>query len=254
MPKFFVTEEQIKNNSIEIKGQDVKHIKNVLRKKQGDELTICDNEHSLDYLCKITNIEDETIRCNIIKQLENNIESNIKVTIFQGLPKADKMELVIQKSVELGVYDITPVEMKRCVVKLNEKDKNKKIERWQKISEVASKQSGRNIIPKISQIINLKEICNLYKQYDIVLVAYENEQKNTLKEELNKIKSQIQGQEQIKIGVLIGPEGGIAPEEIELLNKTSAKIITLGKRILRTETVALNVLSIIMYELEGLGQ
>lgn len=254
MPKFFVTEEQIKNNSIEIKGQDVKHIKNVLRKKSGDKLTICDNEHYLDYLCEITNIEDEIIKCNIIEKLENNVESNIKVTIFQGLPKADKMELVIQKSVELGVFDITPIEMKRCVVKLNEKDKNKKIERWQKIAEVASKQSGRNIIPKINQIINVKEICNLYGQYDIVLVAYENEEKNTLKEELNKIKLQIQAQKQIKIGVLIGPEGGIAPEEIELLNKTGAKIITLGKRILRTETVALNVLSIIMYELEEVRQ
>lgn len=254
MPKFFVTEEQINNSSITIKGQDVKHIKNVLRKKPGDQITICNAEQSLDYLCEITNIEDETISCNIVEKIENNVESNIKVTIFQGLPKADKMELVIQKSVELGVFDITPVEMKRCVVKLNEKDKNKKIDRWQKISEVASKQSGRNIIPKINQIINIKEICNLYEEYDIVLVAYENEEKNTLKEELNKIKAQIQGQDQIKIGVLIGPEGGIAPEEIELLNKIGAKIITLGKRILRTETVALNVLSIIMYELEEARQ
>lgn len=254
MPKFFVTEEQINNNRITIKGQDVKHIKNVLRKKPGDQLTICNNEQSLNYLCEITNIEDETISCSIIEKLENNVESNIKVTIFQGLPKADKMELVIQKSVELGVFDITPVEMKRCVVKLNEKDKNKKIDRWQKISEVASKQSGRNIIPKINQIINIKEICNLYEEYDILLVAYENEEKNTLKEELNKIKAQIQRQDQIKIGVLIGPEGGIAPEEIELLNKIGAKIITLGKRILRTETVALNVLSIIMYELEEARQ
>lgn len=254
MPKFFVTEEQINNSSITIKGQDVKHIKNVLRKKPGDQITICNTELSLDYLCEIINIEDETISCSIIEKLENNVESNIKVTIFQGLPKADKMELVIQKSVELGVFDITPIEMKRCVVKLNEKDKNKKIDRWQKISEVASKQSGRNIIPKINQIINIKEICNLYEEYDIVLVAYENEEKNTLKEELNKIKAQIQGQDQIKIGVLIGPEGGIAPEEIELLNKIGAKIITLGKRILRTETVALNVLSIIMYELEEARQ
>lgn len=254
MPKFFVTEEQINNSSITIKGQDVKHIKNVLRKKPGDQITICNAEQSLDYLCEITNIEDETISCNIVEKIENNVESNIKVTIFQGLPKADKMELVIQKSVELGVFDIIPIEMKRCVVKLNEKDKNKKIDRWQKISEVASKQSGRNIIPKINQIINIKEICNLYEEYDIVLVAYENEEKNTLKEELNKIKAQIQGQDQIKIGVLIGPEGGIAPEEIELLNKIGAKIITLGKRILRTETVALNVLSIIMYELEEARQ
>ncbi len=248
MPKFFVAEEQINNNKIEIKGQDVKHIKNVLRKKIGDKLTICNVEQALDYLCEIRNIEDDTISCNIIEKSENNAESNIKVTIFQGLPKADKMELVIQKSVELGVYEITPVEMKRCVVKLNEKDKNKKIERWQKISEVASKQSGRNIIPKINSIKRLNEICDLCSKYDILIVAYENEQKVTLKPELKNAKKQ--EKDEYKIGVLIGPEGGIAPEEIETLKNNGAKIITLGKRILRTETVALNILSIIMYELQ----
>lgn len=248
MPKFFVAEEQINNNKIEINGQDVKHIKNVLRKKIGDKLTICNVEQALDYLCEIRNIEDDTISCNIIEKSENNAESNIKVTIFQGLPKADKMELVIQKSVELGVYEITPVEMKRCVVKLNEKDKNKKIERWQKISEVASKQSGRNIIPKINSIKRLNEICDLCSKYDILIVAYENEQKITLKQELKNAKKQ--EKDEYKIGVLIGPEGGIAPEEIETLKNNGAKIITLGKRILRTETVALNILSIIMYELQ----
>ena len=248
MPKFFVAEEQINNNKIEIKGQDVKHIKNVLRKKIGDKLTICNVEQALDYLCEIRNIEDDTISCNIIEKSENNVETNIKVTIFQGLPKADKMELVIQKSVELGVYEITPVEMKRCVVKLNEKDKNKKIERWQKISEVASKQSGRNIIPKINSIKRLNEICDLCSKYDILIVAYENEQKVTLKPELKNAKKQ--EKDEYKIGVLIGPEGGIAPEEIETLKNNGAKIITLGKRILRTETVALNILSIIMYELQ----
>lgn len=249
MPKFFVTDEQIENNSIIIRGQDVNHIKNVLRKKVTDKITICNSSSGQDYLCEINNIEEEQIRCSIINEIEDNVESNIKVTIFQGLPKADKMELVIQKSVELGVYDITPVEMKRCVVKLKDKDKIKKIERWQKISEVASKQSGRNIIPKINSVKQLKEICDLYSQYDILLVAYENEKENTLKQELQNLKKQ--GKEELKIGILIGPEGGIDPKEIELLNNSGAKIITLGKRILRTETVALNVLSIIMYELEN---
>lgn len=249
MPKFFVTEEQIKDNSITIKGQDVNHIRNVLRKKEKDKITICNSSSEQDYLCEINNIEEDRIRCTILNEIEDNVESNIKVTIFQGLPKADKMELVIQKSVELGVYDITPVEMKRCVVKLKEKDKIKKIERWQKISEVASKQSGRNIIPKINPIKQLKEICDLHSQYDILLVAYENEKDNTLKQELQNIKKQ--GKEELKIGVLIGPEGGIDEKEIEILQQSGAKIITLGKRILRTETVALNVLSIIMYELEN---
>lgn len=248
MPKFFVAENQINNNKITIIGNDVSHIKNVLRQKSGDKITICDTSKEQDYLCEIDKIEEKTIDCNIIEKLENNTESNVKVTIFQGLPKADKMELVIQKSVELGVYDITPLQMKRCVVKLNEKDKLKKIQRWQKISEVAAKQCGRNIIPKVNNIVNVKEVCNLCNEYDIVLIAYENEKENTLKKELKNLKKL--DKEEIKVAVIIGPEGGIAPEEIEMFEENGAKIITLGNRILRTETVALSVLSIIMYELE----
>lgn len=248
MPKFFVAENQINNNKITIIGNDVNHIKNVLRQKSGDKITICDTSKEQDYLCKIDKIEEKSIDCNIIEKLENNTESNVKVTIFQGLPKADKLELVIQKSVELGVYDITPLQMKRCVVKLNEKDKAKKIQRWQKISEVAAKQCGRNIIPKINNIVNVKEVCNLCNEYDIVLIAYENEKENTLKKELKNLKKL--DKEEIKVAIIIGPEGGIAPEEIEMFEENGAKIITLGNRILRTETVALSVLSIIMYELE----
>lgn len=248
MPKFFVAGNQINNNKIKIIGDDVNHIKNVLRQKSGDKITICDISKEQDYLCKIDKIEEKSIDCNIIEKLENNTESNVKVTIFQGLPKADKMELVIQKSVELGVYDITPLQMKRCVVKLNEKDKAKKIQRWKKISEVAAKQCGRNIIPKINNIVNVKEVCNLCNEYDIVLIAYENEKENTLKKELKNLKKL--DEEEIKVAVIIGPEGGIAPEEIKMFEENGAKIITLGNRILRTETVALSVLSIIMYELE----
>lgn len=248
MPKFFVAENQINNNKIKIIGDDVNHIKNVLRQKSGDKITICDISKEQDYLCEIDKIEEKSIDCNIIEKLENNTESNVKVTIFQGLPKADKMELVIQKSVELGVYDITPLQMKRCVVKLNEKDKAKKIQRWQKISEVAAKQCGRNIIPKTNNIVNVKEVCNLCNEYDIVLIAYENEKENTLKKELKNLKKL--DKEEIKVAVIIGPEGGIAPEEIKMFEENGAKIITLGNRILRTETVALSVLSIIMYELE----
>ena len=250
MPKFFVTEEQVNDEKIKIIGQDVKHIKNVLRKKVGNELMICKTSTKKDYLSEIISIEENCIECKIKEQIENKVESNIKVSILQGLPKADKMELIIQKSVELGVYEITPIEMKRCVVKLNEKDKIKKIDRWQKISEVAAKQCGRNIIPNINQIINLKNVCNLFDKYDIVLVAYENENKNTLKNKLEKIKQKYNNRE-IKIGVIIGPEGGIDSEEIKMLQENGAITITLGKRILRTETVALNVLSIIMYELEN---
>lgn len=252
MPKFFVENNQIKNDTIYIKDKDVNHIKKVLRKNIEDEITVCNENTKQDYLCKITNIEENKITCKILKELETNAESNIEVSIFQGLPKADKIELIIQKSVELGVYDITPIEMKRCVVKLKEKDKNKKIERWQKISEVAAKQCGRNYIPKINKIENLKEISEKIKDYDVVLVAYEEEKENTLKNELKlSEKDNKENNKKIKIAIVIGPEGGIDKEEIETLKKNGAKIITLGKRILRTETVALNVLSIIMYELEN---
>lgn len=249
MPKFFITNQSMENNEIKITGTDTNHIKNVLRKKIGDQITICNTNMAKNYLCKIINFEEEAIKCEIIEELETDTESNIKVTILQGLPKADKMELVIQKAVELGVYDITPVEMQRCVVKLTDKDKMKKTQRWQKIAEVAAKQSRRNRIPEINEIKSLQNICNLCQEYDIVIVAYEKEEENTLKQELKKLKTtQTQN---LKIAILIGPEGGIDFSEIELLKKNGAKIVTLGKRILRTETVALNILSIIMYEFEA---
>ena len=156
------------------------------------------------------------------------------------------MELIIQKSVELGVYDITPVEMTRCVVKLNDKDKTKKLERWNKISEVAAKQSQRNIIPKINNVITMKNLIDLINEYDSIIVAYEKEKDYTIKQELEKLKQQ----NAKKIGIVIGPEGGLEEKDVELLKDNGAKVITLGNRILRTETVALNVLSNIMYEFE----
>ena len=222
------------------------HIKNVLRCQKGEHIEICNSETSKNYLCEINKIEKEEIECNILENLRSNVETDIKVTIFQGLPKADKMEYIIQKSVELGAYDITPVEMKRCIVKLNEKDKEKKIQRWQKIAEVAAKQCKRDIIPKINNITNVKLICNIIQNYDIILVAYEKEKERTLKSELKKIKEY----NQKNIGIIIGPEGGLDEDDVKLLEESGSKVITLGNRILRTETVALNVLSNIMYELE----
>lgn len=222
------------------------HIKNVLRCQKGEHIEICNSETSKNYLCEINKIEKEEIECNILENLRSNVETDIKVTIFQGLPKADKMEYIIQKSVELGAYDITPVEMKRCIVKLNEKDKEKKIQRWQKIAEVAAKQCKRDIIPKINNITNVKLICNIIQNYDIILVAYEKEKERTLKSEFKKIKEY----NQKNIGIIIGPEGGLDEDDLKLLEESGAKVITLGNRILRTETVALNVLSNIMYELE----
>ncbi len=248
MPKFFVEANQIQKNQITIQGKDVNHIKNVLRKKQEDTLTVCNQENNLDYLAKIVKIQEDKIICTIEEELKTNAEAKVEVTILQGLPKADKMELIIQKAVELGACAITPIEMKRCVVKLQEKDKKKKLERWQKIAQVAAKQCGRNKIPEITPIENIQNICQLCQEYDIVLVAYEKEEENKLRYELEKLKEN--KTQKLKIAILIGPEGGIDDREINQLKKDGAKIITLGKRILRTETVALNMLSIIMYELD----
>lgn len=248
MPKFFVKNEQIDNEKVVIVGLDINHIINVLRLKVGDNITICNEESMENYNAKIEYILDnKEIWCKIEERIELSHESKVQITLFQGLPKSDKMEYIIQKNVEIGIFDITPVEMKRCIVKLDEKAKINKVGRWQKISEVAAKQSGRDIVPKINDVINIKNICNLIKNYDIVLVAYEKENENTLKKELEKIDNK---EQELKIGIIIGPEGGLEESEIELLKQSGTKVITLGKRILRTETAGLVLTSIIMYELD----
>ncbi len=253
MPKFFVTSNQITDNNIEILGEDVNHIKNVLRLNIDDEIIICNKENENNYLSKIINIEKDSIICNIIQQIESNAESNIHLHILQGLPKAEKMELIIEKCVELGVKEITPVEMKRCVVKLDDKAKKKKIERWQKISEIAAKQSGRDIVPTINNVILLKNVYEYLKNYDIVLVAYENEKEYSLKSAINSLKNNTKTKDtkQLRIALLIGPEGGLEQEEVDLLRSNGAEVVTLGNRILRTETVALSVASVIMYEFDN---
>lgn len=245
MPRFFVKDNQIKQDKIYIIGEDVKHIKNVLRKQVGDNLEICNQETGNTYICEITNIKETEIENLIIEKIAGT-ESKVKVDIYQGLPKADKMELIIQKSVELGANAIIPVEMKRCVVKLDAKSENKKIERWQKIAESAAKQSGRDNIPEIRQIIKIKDIAKLKDEYDSIIICYEKETDNYLKNELLKLKDK----QEVKIAIVIGPEGGLEEKDVEYLKQNGANVVTLGNRILRTETVALNLLSIIMYELE----
>ena len=178
MPKFFVAQDQIEDESIYINGEDVNHIVNVLRLTKDDEILICNKDRNITYKAKIDRLAKDKVVCKIEEMLEDSTESNIFVTIFQGLPKADKMEYIIQKTTELGVKEIVPVMMKRSIVKLEGKEADKKIERWQKISEVAAKQSGRDIVPKINNIVNIKNICNLINKYDIVLLAYENEKNN----------------------------------------------------------------------------
>lgn len=245
MYKFFVNEEQIKEDKINIIGEDINHIKNVIRLKIDDELCICSKQTFKSYICKIISINNDNITCQIEKQIEETTESNVYIHIFQGLPKADKFESIIQKSTEIGVKEITPVIMKRTIVKLDEKDKIKKIDRWKKIAEMASKQSKRDILLKVNNIINFENIFEIIKEYDIVLVAYENEKENKLKNVLKSIN-----QKDLKIAVIIGPEGGINEKEIELCGENKVIPVTLGKRILRTETAPIVISSNILYELE----
>lgn len=247
MPKFFVHNNQLQENNIKIIGEDVKHISSVLRMKIGDEITVCHLETNLNYLAKITAMEKEAIICSILDCQKPFAESNIKVTIFQGLPKADKMEYIIQKATELGAIQIVPVSMKRSIVKLEGQTANQKVQRWQKIAETASKQSGRDIIPEVKTIQTVKEVCPMLSKYDKVLLAYENEQKISLKQELQTIQA---GEKEITIGMIIGPEGGFDCMEVESFMQAGARPVSLGKRILRTETASVTMISNIMYEYE----
>lgn len=247
MYKFFVNNEQIVENEINIIGEDVNHIRNVLRLELEDEICICNKETSKSYNCKISCINKDEIKCIIKEEVLESNETKTYIHIFQGLPKADKFEWIIEKCTEIGVKAVTPVIMKRTIVKLEEKDKAKKINRWQKIAEVAAKQSKRDKILIVNNIINFKNIFENVKDYDIVLVAYENESKNTLKSVLKDLDK---SNKNLKIAVIIGPEGGIDEQEIKECNLNNIISVTLGNRILRTETAPIVIASNILYELE----
>ena len=251
MPKFFIKTENLKENEeIWITGSDVNHIKNVLRKKIDDKINICNSDTQKNYECVIKNIEENKIVCKILDEVKSLAESNLNITIFQGLPKSDKMELIIQKATELGVKTIVPVITKRTVIKLKDKDKQNKVDRWRKIAEVAAKQSGRDIIPTIENIIKIADI--KFDEFDKIFVLYENEEKISIKDEIEQLKND--NKEELNIGIVIGPEGGFAESEIEQLRlNQNVSVVTLGKRILRTETVALVVSGILMYELGDLN-
>lgn len=246
MYKFFVTGNQVKDNIIKIEEDDVNHIKNVLRLGIEEKITVCNISNSTNYLCKITELDNKYVTCEIVDKLENKNETKTYLHIFQGIPKAEKMETIIQKTTEIGVSEITPIIMNRCVVKLENKAIDKKISRWQKIAEIAAKQSKRDKIPLINFPINIKNIYKKIKYYDIVLVAYENEENYSIKNALKEVKDK----ELLKIAIIIGPEGGIEEKEIELLKGYNAKAVTLGKRILRTETAPIVLASVIMYEFD----
>jgi len=239
---FFVDKDKIKNDYIYIESSDVNHIKNVLRKNVGDILNVV--SENVIYKSEISEITQNQVVCKILDKQEKK-KSNVELTIFQGLAKADKIEYIIQKCTELGVSEIVPVEMKRCVVKLDDKDKLKKIDRWRKIAEVAAKQSLRNDILKVEKILSFSLLLEEIKNYDLVILAYEKEKSVTLKSVLKDIDDSIS-----KIAVIIGPEGGIDEEEAEILINNNAKSITLGERILRTETAPVAISAMMMYELE----
>ncbi len=246
MYKFFVADNQIKNGEAKIIGEDVKHIKDVLRLNVGEDIIICNKNLGISYSANIANISKDEVICNIINKNEITTEPRVNIDIYQGLPKSDKMEYIIQKTTEIAVKNIYPVALERCIAKLDKKDENKKILRWQKIAEAAAKQSKRDFIPQIHNVINLENICKNIPNYDIILLAYENEESNTIKTELQKIEKD----DNISIGVVIGPEGGLTEKEVNTLITAGAKCITLGKRILRAETAPIVVLSDIIYEFE----
>ncbi len=243
MPKFFVPKDNILENKIIINNDDVLHIKKVLRASVGDELTLCDGK-GINYISKISKINDKHILCDIISSEKSNTEANIEVTIFQGIPKASKMDYIIQKTTELGIVNIIPCEMSRCVSKIeNSKDAKKKVIRWQKIAEEAAKQSGRGIVPTVFEPVKFKDAVNMMKDYDLVLAPYECEEQNKLNDIL-KSKNNVK-----TVAFMIGPEGGYDLNEIKTLSDSNIPTVTLGKRILRTETAGEAVLAMIMYEL-----
>ena len=247
MYQFFVEPQQIHvdDKSVIITGSDVNHIKNVLRMKIGEEIAVSNGQDGKEYRCGIREYTEDAVLCELRFIKEDGVELPSRIYLFQGLPKADKMELIIQKAVELGVYQVIPVAMKRCVVKLDDKKAASKIARWQGIAEAAAKQSKRGIIPQITQVMTFAQAMEYSRNAQVRLVPYELAEGM---EETRKIIEQIQpGQE---IAVFIGPEGGFDEDEIRKAMEDGMRPVTLGKRILRTETAGMTVLSILMYHLE----
>lgn len=242
MFQFFVEPEQIREDIVIITGSDVKHIRNVLRMKSGEQVRISDNCGG-DYLCEIQEITAEQVALHILETCANT-ELPVKVTLYQGLPKSDKMELIIQKAVELGVSEIVPVSMKNCVVKLDEKKAKSKQSRWQSIAESAAKQSKRSVIPTVGAVMTFAQAVEQAKNMDVRLVPYEQERGMAYtRASLDSIKK---GDE---VAIFIGPEGGFAPSEIELV-RDDMKLISLGNRILRTETAGLATLAMLIFAIE----
>lgn len=246
MYQFFVEPSQIQGNQIIITGKDVNHIKNVLRMKKGEEISVSNGVDGKEYGCEIEELSDREIVCSLRFVKEDGAELPCRVSLFQGLPKADKMELIIQKAVELGVHEIVPVATARAVVKLDEKKAKSKLLRWQGIAEAAAKQSKRGIIPQVKPVMTMKEAVAYSAGSKIRVIPYELAKGM---EQTKKIMENLKPGEDI--AVFIGPEGGFEESEIALAVEAGIVPITLGKRILRTETASMTVLSWVMYQLEN---
>lgn len=245
MHRFFVLEENILENTIKIVGTDVNHIKNVLRLSIEDKVEVIGSKYNYD--CEISHISKDEILLLIKEVKDKTNESNLRISLFQGLPKSSKMETIIQKCTELGVYNFYPVSTNRSVVKINDmKKEEKKVQRWQLIAEEASKQSKRDIIPKVENILGFNDMMEKIKD-KVVIVPYESEEKLSIK----GLKASLENVDEINI--IIGPEGGFEEYEIEKLKNSGAHIVTLGPRILRTETAGVVTATILMYEFGDLG-
>ncbi|MBQ7839378.1 MAG: 16S rRNA (uracil(1498)-N(3))-methyltransferase [Lachnospiraceae bacterium] len=245
MYQFFVDASQIQGKRIVITGNDYNHIKNVLRMKIGEELAVSNGTDGKEYRCGIEEFGENEVICSLRFIKEDGLELPARVTLFQGLPKADKMELIVQKMVELGVYSIVPVATKRAVVKLDDKKAKAKVARWQTIAEAAAKQSKRRIVPRIGEVCTMKEALAQAASMDVKLIPYE------LSEGMKKTRELIEGVKPgQEIAVFIGPEGGFEEAEIALAEDAGFQAITLGKRILRTETAGMTVMAWLMYHLE----
>lgn len=244
MKRFFADASQIEEHKIHIVGSDVNHIKNVLRMKAGDTLWISDREKK-EYNCLIEEVQDTEILLRIVYVQESDFELPSRLYLFQSLPKGDKMELIIQKAVELGIHKIIPVATSRCVVKLDEKKAAKKVQRWQQIAEGAAKQSKRMLVPEVLPVCTYREALAYAKGCQVKLIPYE------LESDMKKTSSILNGiTPGMDVAVFIGPEGGYSEEEIRLAMENQVMPITLGKRILRTETAGLAILSVLMFRLE----
>ncbi len=243
MPKFFVNSESINDSIVTLEGDNARHIADVLRGKIGDVITVCDGE-GRDYECEITAVSKREISAKVVDISTNNNEPDIKITLYQAIPKSDKMELVIQKCVEIGVDSIVPVSTERTVVKLEGRE-NKKLARWNKIAEAAAKQCGRGKIPEVANIMDIRSAIDEAAGLDGAIIPYEKEKKNT-------VKSYAKGFKGNTVGVFIGPEGGFSEKEIEYALSKGIVSVTLGKRILRTETAGLVASVMLLYELEDL--